>query len=210
MANEQPIAGVILAGGRATRMGGGDKCLVLLDHRPILAHVIERLAPQVAALALNANGEPGRFAPPVLPDPLPVLPDPLPGQPGPLAGLLAGLNWAAGSGFAWLVSVTADTPFLPRDLVQRLRASGPPGPAIATSPDATGQPRRHPTIGLWPTALRDDLRAALIGGERRVGVWAGRHGATEVCFAQTPDPFFNINTPQDLSRARARVRQTAR
>lgn len=193
------IAGVILAGGRATRMGGGDKSLRTLAGRPMLAHVIARLAPQVAALALNANGDPARFAA----FGLPVLPDPLPDQPGPLAGVLAGMDWAAAQGFETLITVAGDTPFLPKDLVARL-SDGPF--TLAASPDHTGHLRQHPTVGLWPVALRKDLRDALVRGERKVGRWAAEHGARSIPFTAQPDPFFNVNTPDDLHRAEARLR----
>lgn len=196
--------GVILAGGRAVRMGGGDKGLLPLGGSTLLDHVIERLAPQCSGLALSANGDPARFAR----FGLPVLADTLPDHPGPLAGVLAGLDWAAGEGADAIVTVAADTPFLPLDLVAGLaRAAGRGGVSIAASADATGSPRRHPTFGLWPVALRDDLRAALASGQRKVVAWADRHGAETAIFAATDgfDPFFNVNTPQDLELARTHL-----
>ncbi len=196
------VPGVILAGGLATRMGGGDKCLLELASRPLLAHVIERLAPQAGPLALNANGDPARFAP----FGLPVLPDSVPGFPGPLAGVLAGLDWAQALGAAQIVTVAADTPFFPTDLVARLQAAaeaqGAPI-ALAATPDERRGLARHPTFGLWPVALREDLRAALQAGTRKVVAWTDRHGAANALFdASAHDPFFNINTPEDLERAR--------
>lgn len=193
------IAGVILAGGRATRMGGGDKGLLPLAGRTILAHVVSRLEPQVAALALNANGDPSRFGD----FGLPVLPDSLPDRPGPLAGVLAGLDWAAGLGADAVVSAAADTPFLPRDLVAGLgAAAGTSGLALAASRDQDGRLWRHPTFGLWPVALRGDLRAALEGGLRKVVQWTDRHGAGTAEFPSLPiDPFFNVNTPDELIEA---------
>lgn len=190
-----PLAAVILAGGRATRMGGGDKCLLILRGRPLLSHLLERLTPQATHLALNANGDPARFAT----FGLPVLPDPLPGQPGPLAGVLAGMDWAASLGLPCVLTLAGDTPFPPPDLAARLAAAGPF--ALASSPDETGTPRLHPTIGFWPVALRDPLRAALHAGEHRVGRWALAKGAVPVLFDGPPDPFLNINTPEDLTRA---------
>ncbi len=193
------LPGVILAGGRATRMGGGDKGLHMLGNRPLLSHVIARLAPQCGPMAINANGDPARLSA----FGLPVLPDPLPDFPGPLAGVLAGLDWAATLGAAAIVTAAADTPFLPTDLVASLTAAaGPSGMALAASPDANGTLQRHPTFGLWPVALRHDLRAALAGGLRKITRWADAHQAGTAMFdAATPDPFFNVNTPEDLALA---------
>ncbi|SNT68603.1 molybdenum cofactor guanylyltransferase [Paracoccus seriniphilus] len=190
---------IILAGGRSSRMGGGDKGLLPLRGRPMIAHVIDRLTPQCAALALSANGDAQRFAE----FGLPVLPDSLPDRPGPLAGILVGLDWAAAQGHAAIVSAAADTPFLPRDLVARLAAATPSGGiALATSTDGSGQIHEHPTFGMWPTALRDELRARLLRGERRVRDLARAHQARHVSWhGDGVDPFFNINTPQDLMLA---------
>jgi molybdopterin-guanine dinucleotide biosynthesis protein A len=196
MAVTAPL-GVILAGGRARRMGGGDKGLLPLGDGTILGHVIGRLAPQVAGLALNANGDPARFAA----YGLPVLPDPSEDRPGPLAGVLAGLDWAAGMGARSVVTAAADTPFLPRDLVARLvAAAAPSGLALAAAPEADGT-ARHPTFGLWPVALRDDLADALARGVRKVVVWTDAHGAGTAVF-DDPRAFFNVNTPEDLGTAR--------
>lgn len=193
------LPGVILAGGRATRMGGGDKGLRLLAGRPILTHVIERLSAQCAPLAINANGDPARFAA----YGLPILPDSLPDHPGPLAGVLAGLDWAASFGAPAIVTAAADTPFFPNGLAARLRkAAGPSGLALAASPDASGKLWQHPTFGLWPVALRDDLRQALLDGLRKIVLWTDRHGAGIAEFPGAPfDPFFNVNTPEDLAEA---------
>jgi len=193
------LPGVILAGGRATRMGGGDKGLRHLGGKPLFGHVIARLAPQCGPLAINANGDPARLSA----FGLPVLPDSLPDYPGPLAGVLAGLDWAAALGAPAIVTAAADTPFLPADLVTRLQAAaGPTGLALAASPDATGTLQRHPTFGLWPTALRDDLRAALQGGLRKIVKWTDAHQAGTAAFDAVPfDPFFNVNTPDDLTQA---------
>lgn len=189
---------VILAGGQARRMGGGDKGLLPLGGRRLIDHVIERLRPQCGTLAINANGDPARFAALGLP----VLPDPVPGQPGPLAGILAAMDWAAGLGARRVVTVATDTPFLPRDLVSRFLAAASPGGAVAESPDGTGRLRAHPAVGLWPVGLRDRLAQAIAGGERRLGVWASDVGAARVAFGSDPvDPFFNVNTPEDLAAA---------
>jgi len=194
------IGGVILAGGRATRMGGGDKALKTVAGRPLLAHVIDRLAPQVEALALNANGDPARFAGFALP----VLPDTVPGFAGPLAGVLAGMRWGAGQGFSHIASAAGDTPFFPRDLVACLADALSPEARIAMA--ATKEPPRglseHPTFGLWPVALADDLEEALTrGGLRKVIVWASRHGLARVVFDEGAYPFFNVNSPDDLATA---------
>ena len=206
---KQPL-GVILAGGLATRMGGGDKALLEIEGQTLLSRVIARLRPQVADLALNANGDAARF------DGygLPVLPDNIDGFPGPLAGVLAGLDWAANKGADAIVTVAADTPFFPADLVPQLLLASEGRRhllAMATTPQdgdtvlKSGGRRvnRHPTFGLWPTALRDDLRAALNDGLRKVVMWTDRHGAGEALFPAEPfDPFFNVNTPADLAHAR--------
>ncbi|SFE83662.1 molybdenum cofactor guanylyltransferase MobA [Roseivivax sediminis] len=192
--------GVILAGGKATRMGGGDKGLLTLGRETLMDRVIGRLAPQAGALALNANGDPARFAALGLP----VLPDSVEGHPGPLAGVLAGLDWAAGEGAEAIVTVAADTPFFPRDLVARLQdaAAGMAHPlALAATPDPERGRVRHPTFGLWPVALRDDLRAALGEGVRKVVLWTDAHDGQEALFDGPGEPFFNVNTPEDLKAA---------
>ncbi len=199
---KQPL-GVILAGGLATRMGGGDKGLLKLGRETLLTRVIDRLEPQVAALALNANGDPARFAG----YSLPVLEDTVEEFPGPLAGVLAGLDWAATQGADTIVTAAADTPFFPCDLVPRLllAAEGMAAPlALAATPDPKRGRLRHPTFGLWPVALRDDLRQALAKGTRKVVLWTDAHDGREALFAadQGRDPFFNVNTPEDLALAR--------
>ncbi|MBB5687907.1 molybdenum cofactor guanylyltransferase MobA [Roseomonas alkaliterrae] len=190
--------GVVLAGGLARRMGGGDKPLRLLGGRPMLDHVLARLAPQVAGMILNANGDPARFAG----HGLPVVADGLPDHPGPLAGILAALDWAAGQrpDLAWVVSVPGDSPFIPHDLVARLQAArAAQGVPLACARSA-GQ--AHPPVGLWPVALRDDLRAALLGGERKIDRWTARHGCAACDWPADPvDPFFNANAPEDLAEA---------
>lgn len=188
--------GVILAGGRATRMGGGDKPLRLVAGRPLLARVAERLSPQVAALALNANGDPARFAA----FGLPVIADEAADFPGPLAGILAGLDWAAARGARHVLTAAGDTPFFPADLGARLAAALSANAPVAIAAAADRSP--HPTFGLWPVALREDLRAALAAGLRKVSLWAERHGAAFVPFADKPfDPFFNVNAPDDIAAA---------
>ena len=205
----EAIAGVILAGGLARRMGGGDKGLLALGGRTILDRVIARLGPQVDRMALSANGDPARFAA----YGLPVASDSIEGFAGPLAGVLAGMDWAAGEGFATIVTAAADTPFFPEDLVAGLvvarRRAGTPL-AVATTEDAERGHSPHPTFGLWPVALREDLRAAVTGGLRRVVDWTRRHGVAEACFPGREAPFFNVNTPEDLARAEAMLAERAR
>jgi molybdopterin-guanine dinucleotide biosynthesis protein A len=188
-------AGVILAGGAGRRMGGADKALLRLRGRTLLSLVADRLAPQVAALALNANGDAARFCD----TGLPVLRDEL-HDAGPLAGILAGMDWAAARGYARIVTAAVDTPEFPGDLVARLVHDAGPGAAYAASD------RAHPTFGLWPVALRDDLRARLLAGERKLGLWAQQIGAARVIWPKGDrDPFTNINTPEDLAQAEGHV-----
>ncbi len=203
--------GVILAGGLARRMGelgNNDKALLALEGRPILAHVIERLTPQVEALVINANGDPARFGA----FGLPVVPDSVEGFAGPLAGVLAGLDWAAGEApdAEWVVSIACDTPFFPADLVSRLQ-DAVAGEGADMSCAASGG-RHHPVFGLWPVRLREDLRTALVDeGLRKVDIWTGRYRLAVAEFAATPyDPFFNANRPDDLAEAERMAKETAR
>jgi molybdopterin-guanine dinucleotide biosynthesis protein A len=195
------IAGVLLAGGLARRMGGGDKPLRTIGGRSLLELVIARMRPQVAALVLNANGDPARFAA----YGLPVIADSVAGNPGPLAGVLAGLDWAAANrpDCPMVVSVPTDAPFLPTDLVDRmLRAIGAEQTELACA--ASGG-QAHPVIGLWPVRLRGELRDAVAGeGVRKVDEWTARYRLATVEFPATPvDPFFNANRPEDLAAAAA-------
>jgi molybdenum cofactor guanylyltransferase len=185
------IPGMILAGGRSRRMGGGDKCLMPLAGRPVLAFVIDRIRPQVSALALNANGDATRFAGFALP----VVADDEADFAGPLAGILAALDWASPSASA-VLTVPADTPFLPGDLVARLLEVE--APALARSAG-----RVHPVVGVWPLAQRERLRKALREeGLRKVEDWTDRLAPRFVDFdGDAFDPFFNINTPEDLAQA---------
>lgn len=198
VSNEKPL-GLVLAGGLARRMGGGDKVRIRIGETTILVRVLARLAPQCSAIIINANGDPGRFAD----TRLLVVPDSVPDFAGPLAGILAGLDWAAANapGVTDLVSVPGDCPFLPADLVQRLSAAR----AAQNTPLACARSGdwRHPVVGLWPVALRNDLRRALTEeGLHKIEVWTARHG---VAIADWPDkrvdPFFNVNTPEDAAEA---------
>jgi molybdopterin-guanine dinucleotide biosynthesis protein A len=195
------IVGLLLAGGLSRRMGGGDKPLRRLGNRTLLDHVIERVRPQVAAMVLNANGDPSRFAG----FGLPVVPDSVPDFAGPLAGILAGLDWAATNrpDCELVVSVPTDAPFLPRDLVARLVAGMTEADAELAC--AASGDRPHPVVGLWPVRLRGALRQAVVDGQiRKVDAWTGRHRLATVPFAEEiagVDPFFNANRPEDLDRA---------
>ena len=194
-----PTLGLLLAGGLARRMGGGDKPLRTIAGQTILAHVIARLRPQCEALLINANGDPARFGD----YGLPVVADSVPDFAGPLAGILAGLDWMAQHrpDLGWMVSVAADTPLIPRDLVARLqeaRSRADQPLACAASGGWT-----HPVIGLWPVSLREDLRRALtLEQERKIDRWTARHGVVAVEWPTAPvDPFFNANKPEDLAEA---------
>jgi len=201
-----PTLGLILAGGQARRMGGGDKPMLRIGGIAILDRVSARLSAQCIELVINANGDPQRFAE----FDVPVIADNVPGFVGPLAGILAGLDWLAAErpGLEWLVSVPSDCPFLPDDLVERLhqarREAGTPL-ACARSGDW-----RHPVVGLWPVALRADLRRALTEEDlRKIELWTARHGIAIADWpAQPVDPFFNVNTPEDIAVAERIVAQS--
>lgn len=197
--------GIILAGGLARRMGGGDKPLIEIGGAPILAHVISRLAPQCVGLALNANGDPARFAR----FGLPIIPDDVEGFAGPLAGVLAGLDYVAANlpDVSLVVSVPADTPFIPRDLVKRLEsARAAAGAEIAV---ASSGARMHHAVALWPVNLREALRHALVEEDvRRVSAFTERYRYALAPWRNEPfDPFFNVNAPEDVEKAKAHLRQ---
>jgi len=198
------ITGLLLAGGQSRRMGGGDKGLQVLAGKPMLAHVRDRLAPQVGRMVLNANGDPTRFAE----FGLPVVADTVTGFVGPLAGVLAGLRWSAAVApeARFVASVSTDAPFLPPDLVARLAVALESAPRSIALARSAGE--LHPVIGLWPVALADDLESNLKAGMRKVLQWTDRHGTIPVDFAPYPiggttvDPFFNANTPEEMAEAR--------
>jgi molybdopterin-guanine dinucleotide biosynthesis protein A len=210
MSPTAPVVGILLAGGKSSRMGGGDKCMRPLGGRPILAHVIERLKPQVSDMIINANGELGRFAR----FRRPVVEDSIAGYAGPLAGVLAGLEWIRRNrpDSEYGVTVATDTPFFPTDLVQRFLATQGDRPALVVARSAAGV---HPVIGLWPVALADDIEDWLKRGLHKVGGFTGRHRAIEVAFPPVTiggaeiDPFFNINRPEDLAEAEALISEHA-
>jgi molybdopterin-guanine dinucleotide biosynthesis protein A len=192
--------GAVLAGGLARRMGGGDKPLRLLAGRSLLRHVLDRVSPQVAAVVLNANGDPRRFAE----YGLPVVPDGVPDNPGPLAGVLAALDWAAEhrSDLLWVLTAPGDCPFLPFDLAERLHAAREAADRASPLACAATEGRTHPPIGIWPVALRSALREALGAGERKIDRWTARFGCAVAAWPAGPfDPFFNANAPADLDAA---------
>jgi molybdopterin-guanine dinucleotide biosynthesis protein A len=193
------VVGVLLAGGQARRMGGGDKCLRPLAGRPLLEHVIARARPQVTDLVLNANGSPGRFAG----FGLPVAVDVIAGHAGPLAGVLTGMEWTRTMRphCGWIATFPTDAPFLPNDMVARLAAAiWTQGAEMAC---ARSGGRSHPVAGLWPVRLADALHAAMAeDGVRKVDEWTARYRLAAVDFATDPvDPFFNANRPEDLEKA---------
>jgi molybdopterin-guanine dinucleotide biosynthesis protein A len=204
MATGSNVAGVLLAGGLARRMGGGDKALLHLAGRTLIERAATRLAPQVSSLIINANGDPARFAP----LPFPVVADDIPDFAGPLAGILAALRFYAREKPATraVVSVSTDAPFGPLDLVERLQRALPAGrPAAVAVAESHG--RRHPVIALWSMETADEIETALVRGERKVEAMVDRLGAVSVAFPDLDiggrkiDPFFNINTPDDLAFA---------
>jgi molybdopterin-guanine dinucleotide biosynthesis protein A len=199
MPAETPTLGLVLAGGLARRMGGGDKPLTRIGGATILSRVLERLKPQCTRVALNANGDPARFAD----TGVPVIADDVPDFAGPLAGILAGLDWAAAHApeVAYVASVPGDCPFLPRDVVARLhQARAAAGEPLAC---ARSGEWRHPVVALWPVALRADLRHALTQESlRKIELWTARHGIALADWPADPvDPFFNVNTPEDAAAA---------
>ncbi len=196
----EDVAGVILAGGLARRMGGRSKALIELDGKPLAAHALARLAPQVDVVALNANADGEQLAALGAP----VIRDTVEGFAGPLAGVLAGMLWArkAAPGARWLVSAAVDTPFFPPDLAARfIEAVTEHGAQMAV---ATSNGRAHPVFGLWPIAMAEELQAALVGeGLRKIDLFTARYRLVQVDFGNgRADPFFNINRPDDLRQAK--------
>jgi molybdenum cofactor guanylyltransferase len=196
-----PTLGLVLAGGLARRMGGGDKARITIGGATILQRVLACLTPQCRRVIINANGDAARFAD----TGLAVVADSVPDFAGPLAGILAGLDWAAANAAAieWLVSVPGDCPFLPKDLVTRMHDTR----STANVPLACARSGewRHPVVGLWPVALRENLRHALISeGLHKIELWTARHGIAIAEWPAAPfDPFFNVNTPKDAAQAEA-------
>ncbi len=194
------VVAVLLAGGQGVRMAadgkGADKPLRRLAGRTLLEHAIARIGPQVSAMVINANGDPARYAA----FGLDVVADDVPGHPGPLAGILAGLRWAAAHGETDVVSIAADTPFLPLDLVARLQMARTAAAVPFACAGSGGW--THPVIGLWPTAYADRLESDLRAGTRKIDAWTAQFGVATADYPTEPfDPFFNVNRPEDLAQA---------
>ena len=204
------IPGIILAGGLSRRMGGGDKGLLMLGKTSIIERVIDKVSPQVGSLAININGDSSRF-----PDyKLPIIPDSIKGYLGPLSGILAGMEWAFKNGNRYIATVAADTPFLPDDFIKRLHAlvkSKNLNIGIAASRIlSTDDVFMHPTFGIWEVGLKDDLRDALANDTRKIMFWAKKFKLDYYYFDTSDklsDPFFNINTPDDLEKAKYRLKK---
>jgi len=196
-ASHDHVVAVVLAGGQGRRMGFVDKPLMPLGEHTLLDHVIGRLSPQCSAIALNANGNPERFQY----YQLPVIADSVEDHPGPLAGILAGLDWAAlhQPQATHVISVPGDAPFIPRDLVSQLTQAIGDGAELAR---AHSFGRRHPVVGLWPVSIRADLRDQLVNHDvRKIDLFTADYTMAEVEFDGVPDPFFNVNTPEDRAEA---------
>ena len=208
MALPESVVGVLLAGGRSSRMGGGDKCLRELGGKPILERIIDRLRPQVSDIIINANGDASRFAA----FGLPVVSDSVAGHQGPLAGVHTALEWVRANrpGVGHVVTVATDTPFFPADLVHRFLDARDDTSAFRVAQSEVGT---HPVIGLWPVELAEALEESLKRGERKVTAWVEDHGAVPVFFppvdvgGRSIDPFFNIKAPEDLAAAEALLRE---
>ena len=198
--NSKEVVGIVLAGGQARRMGGGDKCLLEIGGQSLLARAIDRLSPQVGPLTINANGDKARFSS----FKQPIVKDTIEGFVGPLAGVLAGMRWAQSNApeARYILTVASDTPFFPRDLTEKLLlAVDEKELSIAL---AASNGRVHPVFGLWPVELADNLQEALMSGLRKILDWTDMHQMVEVVFETEDhqiDPFFNVNRPEDLARA---------
>ncbi len=204
------VAGVILAGGRSSRMGGGDKFLLELGDRRLIDHVIDRLKPQVDAIVLAANGDPARFSDLGFD----VVQDSIEGFAGPLAGILAGMDWAVKNDFEYIFTVAADTPFFPENLLialQMAMESERTPIAMTMTPDPDKGLGFHPTFALWSVSLRDNLREALKSGVRKVIRWSEQQGSAHLVYNfDGTDPFFNVNTPEDLATAKELLKEFTR
>ena len=195
-------------GGLSRRMGGEPKALMPLAGRPMISHVIDRIRPHVDACILNVNGLESAFAQ----FGLPLVADDFGDHAGPLAGLLSGMRWAEKhcAGARWLATVPCDTPFLPEHYISALAEAADEDAAAIVIAASGG--RGHFACGLWPIAHKDALAAYLESGERRTQSWIERNPNRSVTFAFIDDgrngfdPFFNVNTPEDLAKAEDFIR----
>jgi len=192
--NNPRLLGVILAGGASRRMGGKNKCLLPLAGTSILDHIIKRLGPQVDSLILNANGLEMAENIEVVPD---IIKD-----AGPLGGLYSALSFAKENGFSKVITVPGDTPFIPHDFSSRLMAHADQAVVVAKSAD-----RIHPVLALWDVSLIDDLKVTLEKKHYKMRTWTAKYAPEIVIWTGEPDPFFNINTPEDLALAEKLIAQ---
>ncbi len=193
------MAAVLLAGGQSRRMGGGDKNLMKLGTKPVLSHVLDRVDFGAMPKMINANGDAARYAS----FGLPVCADVIDGYAGPLAGILTGLEWVAAhhADCSHMVSLATDAPFLPQDLITRLTKAIADGADIA---QAMSFSRRHPVFAIWPLALAGPMRQALADeGLRKIDDFTDRYKCVTVTFEGDPDPFMNLNRPDDFDTANA-------
>lgn len=198
MKAHHPVVGVLLAGGQARRMGGGDKCLQMLGGTSLLDRAIQRAQPQVDALILNANGDAERFDV----SGVPIVADVIDGFAGPLAGILTAMEWTADNApdYESVASFPTDAPFFPADLVDTMLEARRAAGALLACAASAG--RTHPVFGIWPVSLRHELRQALENGERKIDRWTEQYPIVTVEFSGVGiDPFFNANTPEDLVQA---------
>ncbi len=205
--NGRQIPAVILAGGQSSRMGGGDKTLLKLEHKSILSAILDRLSVQVSTVILNANGNPERFKK----YNIQVIRDSLESQVGPLGGILSAMDWAYEKQYEYVMTVACDTPFFPKNLpesfCEELKRSGSSIVLASSKNILTGKKIRHPAFGVWRVLLRNDLRRKLNSGVRKVIIWTDSHLTKNVCFNyEGEDPFFNVNTFDDLIIARDRFK----
>jgi molybdenum cofactor guanylyltransferase len=192
---------ILLAGGQSRRLGGGDKCLISLEKEIILDKILKKILPQNKSIILNANGDPDRFSK----YSFPIIQDTMDGYLGPLVGILSGMEWVRKNqkNKKYIVSIATDTPFFPYNLVEKLYST------VVARPEkiicASWQGRKNPIFAIWPISLSDDLRKDILLGSRKIDSWTSKYGVYAINFVSPNDPFFNINTPEDLELANEMV-----